>query len=350
VDLAIKVTCERMSVAIQSGRTDVLPTLECLTQWRHARYSLVTFVVRWCDAARESGRSDQEAMEVVQLALRIGFRQHSRPQAVVRKYSHQTLSYILRFLNRGDWDENATADALLAYATFIQDPERTQDILIDVILRSADLTLTPRLTMAVFYAMGVAGFSAFERCGIDRLAYLTTRLGSIPDQISDTPHFTLYWGTFICDWVTSSSRSLVPDNYMKVLFALACEIPLEGRVAAIQLFESVTPSICDIAHDFERWGQWEKLEYWLKLVWLTSPELSSEQWDWLKEVTLNSIRRNRALSADFRKWTITTRTAYLENKFGASANFEYVVNRLEGLNRLLDAEDIRKDGGGGTAR
>lgn len=129
---------------------------------------------------------------MVQFALRIGFRQHSMPQAVVRERPSQSLGYILHFLTRGDWDEDSTADALLAYVTFNRNPEDTRDILIDAILLAGDLILTPRLTMAIFYAMGGAGFNAFERRGVDRLAYLAARLGSIPDQILTTPHFTMY--------------------------------------------------------------------------------------------------------------------------------------------------------------
>ena len=169
----------------------MLQTLQCLTQWNHERYSLITFVVSWCNAVYESGRSDHEAKEVpVQLALRIGFRKHSMPQAVVQKHLSQNLSYILHFLTRGDWDEDSTADALLAYVTFIRVPENAQDILIDVILLAADLVLTPRLTIAMLYAMGVAGFNMFERRGVDRLTYLTARLGSIPDYF-DYPAFLL---------------------------------------------------------------------------------------------------------------------------------------------------------------
>ena len=348
MDLAIKVTCERILVAIRSGCTDVVPTLECLTQWKYERYSLVTFVIHWCNAVRESGRSDQEAKEMVQLALRIGFRQHSEPQAVVRKHPSQSLGYIFQFLTQGDWDENSTADALLAYVTFIEDPENTQDILVDAILPTANLNITPRLAMATFCAMGVAGFSAFERRGVDRLVYLTARFGSIPDQILTTPHFTLYWTTFICDWVASSSRPFLPDGYMEVLFTLTCKTPLEGGMATIQLSQSANPLICDITHDLERRAQWDKLECWLKIVWLTSPELLPEQWDWMKEVTLNSVSRRPASSTDLREWIAITRTAYLENKFGPSTRFESIVSGLEGLDRLLNSGDIRYGGGGGT--
>jgi len=350
VDLAIKVTCERMSVAIRSGDIDVLPTLECLGQWKHERYSLVTFVIHWCNAVRESGRSDQEATEVVRVVMRIGFRQYNKPQAVVRKHPSQILGYILHSLARGDWDEDSMADALLAYVTFIGDPEDTQGILVDTILLAADLTLTPRLATAMFYAMGVAGFSAFERRGVDRLVYLTTRLGHIPNQILTTPHFTLYWSTFICDWVASPSRLFLPDNYMKVLFALTCTIPLEGKMATIQLSEPVTSSVCDVAYDLERWAQWDKLEYWLEIVWLTSPELLLEQWDWIEKVTLNSVRRRPALSTDFRDWITITRTAYLEHKFGASARFENIATRLVDLDQLLDAEDTQKNRAEGEIR
>jgi len=350
VDLAIKVTCERISAAILFGRVNVLPTLECLGQWKYERYSLVIFVIHWCNAVRESGRSDQETTEVVRLALRIGFRQYTKPQAVVRKHTSQTLGYILHFLTRGDWDEDSMADALLAYVTFTRGPEDTQGILIDTILLAADLTLTPRLTMAVFYAIGVASFNAFERRSVDRLAYLTARLGPIPDQILTTPHFTLYWITFICDWATSSSRSFLPDNYVEVLFALTCTNPLKGKMATIQLSESATSSVCDIAYDLERWAQWDKLEYWLKIVWLTSPELLLEQWDWMEKVTLNSVRRRPALSTDLRKWIAITRTAYLENKSGSSARFDSIATRLVDLDRLLDAEDTQKGGGEGAAR
>jgi len=336
-------------VALRSGRTDILPTLECLTQWKYGRYSLVTFVIHWCNAVRESGRSGQEAKEMVQLALRIGFRQHSRPQAVVGKHPSRTLGYILQFLTQGDWDEDSTADAFLAYVTFIKDPENTQDILVEAILLAVDLTPTPRLAMAMFYAMGVAGFNAFERHGIDRLAYLTAKLGSIPDQILVTPHFTLYWSTFICDWAASTSRSLLPDNYMEVLFMLTCKIPLQGRMAATQLPEFVTSSVCDITYDLERWGQWDKLEHWLKIVWSTSPELSPEQWDWVKGVTLNGVRRRPMLSTDFREQITITRSAYLENKFDTS-RFESIVNRLGDLDRLLDWEDTQKDGGNRETR
>jgi len=347
VDLAIKVTCERISAAIRSGYPDVVPTLECITQWKYERYSLITFVVHWCNAVRESGRRDQEAKEIVQLALRIGFRQHSSPQAVIRKHLSQTLGYILQFLTQGDWDENSTADALLAYVTFIEDPENTQDILADAILLAADLNITPRLAMAMFYAMGVAGFSAFERRGVHRLVYLAARLGSIPDRILTTPHFTLYWTPFICDWAASSSRPVLPDNYMEILFTLTSKTPLKGGMATIQLPVSANPLICDITHDLERWAQWDKLECWLKIVWLTSPELLPEQWNWMKEVTLNSVRRRPASSTNLKEWIAVTRTAHLGNKFGASARFESIVNRLEGLDRLLNAEH---DGGGGGTR
>ena len=323
----------------------MLPTLECLTQWKHERYSLVTFVIHWCGAVRESGRSDREAKEMVQLALRIGFRQHSKPQGVIRKYPSQTLGYILQFLTQGGWDEDSTADALLAYVTFIQDPGNTQDIIANAILLATDLNVTPRLATAIFYAMGVAGFSAFERHGVHRLVYLTARLGSIPDQILATPHFTLYWTTFICDWAASSSRAFVPDNYMEVLFVLTCKTPLQGGMATIQLPQPATPLICHITHDLERWAQWDKLECWLKIVWLTSPELLPEQWDWMKEVTLNSVRRRPASSTDLREWISITRTAYLGNKFGASARLESIVDRLEGLERLLDPEDTQCNGG-----
>ena len=350
MDLAIKVTCERVSVAIRSGCADALPTLEHLTQWKYERYSLVTFVIPWCSAVRESGRSDREAEELVQLALRIGFRHHNKPQAVARKHRSQTLGYILQFLTRGDWDENSTADALLAYVTFIYDPGSAQDVLVDVILRAADLTLTPRLTMVIFYAMGVAGFNTFERRGVDRLAHLTARLGSIPEQILATQHFTLYWSTFICDWVASSSRPFLPDDYVEVLFTLTCKTPLEGNMAAIQLSRPVTSSICDIAHDFECWAQWDKLECWLRIVWLTSPELLPEQWDWIKKVTLNSVCRRPASSTDLREWIAITRTAYLENRFDASARFKSIVDRLEDLDRLLDSEGSWEDGGDGENR
>ena len=350
MDLAIKVTCERILTAIRSGSTDVVPTLECLTQWKHERYSLVTFVIHWCNAARESGRSDREAKEMVQLALRIGFRQHSNPQAVIRKHPSQTLGYILHLVTQGDWDENTAADALLAYVTFVVDPENTQDILADAILLAADLNITARLATAMFYAMGVAGFNAFERRGVHRLVYLTARLGSIPNQILATPHFTLYWTTFICDWAVSSSRQLLPDNYMEVLFTLTCKTPLEGGMATIELPQTATPSICDITHDLALWGQWNKLECWLKIVWLTSPELLPEQWDWVKEVTLNSVRHRPASSADLREWIAITRSACLGNKFGASSRLESIVDRLESLDRLLNAEDARHDGDGGGTR
>lgn len=131
---------------------------------------------------------------------------------------------------------------------------------------------------------------------------------------------------------------------------LMCRIPLEGKMAVIQLPESVIPTICDIAYDFERWAQWDKLECWLKIVWLASPELSSEQWDWIKEVTLTSVRRQPALSMDFRECIAVTKSAYLENKFGTSAKLESVVIRLEGLGRLLDAEYTQKGGDDGGAR
>jgi len=287
---------------------------------------------------------------MVQLALRIGFHQYSKPQAVVRKHPSQTFGYILQFLTRGDWDESSIADALLAYVTFIGDPENTQDILADVILLAADLNITARLATAMFYAIGVAGFSAFERRGDHRLVHLTSRLGSIPDQILGTPHFTLYWTTFICDWAASSSRPFLPDNYMEVLFTLMCRTPLEGGMATIQLPQPTTLLICDITHDLERWEQWNKLEYWLKVVWLTSPELSPEQWDWMKVVTSNSVRRRSALSTDLKEWVAITRAAYLGNKFGASARLESIVDRLEDLDRLLDAEDTRHDGGGEGTR
>ena len=234
--------------------------MQCLTQWKYERYSLITFVIGWCSAVYESGRSDHEAKEVVQLALRIGFRQHSMPQAVVQNHPSQNLGYILRLLTRSDWDENSTADALLAYVTFISDPENTQDILVDAILLAADLVLTPRLTIAMFYAIGVASFNTFQRRGADRLAYLTTRLGSIPDQILTTPHFTLYWSTSICDWATSLSRSFLPGNYMKVLLTLTYRVPLEGKMGVTQLSDIVDSLICDIGYDLERWAQWEQLE------------------------------------------------------------------------------------------
>ena len=224
MDLAIKVACERISVAIRSGCIDVLPTLECLTQWKHERYSLVTFAIHWCNAVRESGRSDQEAGELIQLALRIGFRQHHTPQAVIRKHPSQIFGYILHFITQGDWDESSTADALLAYVTFIEDSENTQELPVDAILVATDLDVTPRLAMAIFYAMGVATFSSFERRGVDRLVRMTARLGPVPDQILATPHFTLYWSTLICDWATSSSRPFLPDNYTEVLFTLTCDI------------------------------------------------------------------------------------------------------------------------------
>ena len=65
---------------------------------------------------------------------------------------------------------------------------------------------------------------------------------------------------------------------MKVLLTLTCRVLLEGKMVVTQLPDTVISSICDIAYDLERWAQWEKLECWLKIVWLTSPELSSEQW------------------------------------------------------------------------
>ena len=105
----------------------MLQTLQCLTQWKYERYSLITFVVSWCNAVCQSGRSDHEAKQVVQLALRIGFRHHSMPQAVVQKHPSQNLTYILHFLTRRDWDENSTADALLAYVTFVRVSENAQD-------------------------------------------------------------------------------------------------------------------------------------------------------------------------------------------------------------------------------
>lgn len=350
MDLAIKVTCERISVAIQSGCTDVLPTLECLAQWKYERYSLITFSIHWCNAVHGSGLNDEERKEVVQLALRIGFRGHDKPQAVGRKHPSQSLGDILHFLTRGDWDEDSTADALLAYVTFIEDPENTQDILVDAILLAAHLDFTPRLAMATLYAMGAVGFNAFERRGVDRLVCLAARLGPIPDQILPTPHFTLYWRTFIYDWVISSSRPFLPDNYAEVLFTLTCKAPLMRKMAPDQLPQSVMPSVCDIVHDLECWAQWVKLEYWLKIVWLTSPELLPNQWDWIGEVTLNSIRRRPASSMDLREWIVITRSAHLENKIGASGRFKAIADRLEDLNRLLDAEDAQKGGGDGETR
>ena len=350
MDLAVKVTCERISVAIRSGSVDVVPTLECLTQWKYERYSLVTFVIHWCNAVRESGRGDQEAKEVVQLALRIAFRQHDKPQAVARKHPSQTLGYILQFLTQGGWDENSTADALLAHVTFIEDPENTQEVLADAILLAVDLNITVRLAAAMFYAMGVAGFNVFERRGVHRLVYLTARLGPVPDQILASPHFTLYWSTFICDWATSPSRPFLPDSYMEVLFTLACRIPLKGGMATLQLSQRVTSSVCDVTHDLERWAQWDKLECWLKIVWLTSPEVLPEQWDWIKEVTLNSVRRRPGSSIDLREWIAIAQTAYLGNRFGASARLESIIDRLENLGRLLEAEDTQQDGGGGGMR
>jgi len=126
------------------------------------------------------------------------------------------------------------------------------------------------------------------------------------------------------------------------------ETPLEGGAATIQLPKPVTSSICDIAHDLVRWAQWDKLGYWLKIVWLTSPGLSLEQWDWIKDVTLNSVRRRPALSMDLREWIAITRTAYLVNQFGASERLESIVGRLGDLDRLLDAEDIQRDCDRGT--
>lgn len=55
--------------------------------------------------------------------------------------------------------------------------------LADAALLGADLTLTPRLATAMFYAMGVEGLNTSERRGIVRLAYLTVRLGSVPENI-----------------------------------------------------------------------------------------------------------------------------------------------------------------------
>ena len=107
--------------------------------------------------------------------------------------------------------------------------------------------------------------------------------------------------------------------------------------------DTMVSSICDIAYDLERWAQWEKLECWLKIVWLTSPELSPEQWDRMK-VTLNSVRRRPGLSTDLKEWITITRTSYLEDKFGASAKLESIVVRLEDLGRSVDAEDTPRDG------
>jgi len=60
---------------------------------------------------------------------------------------------------------------------------------------------------------------------------------------------------------------------MKVLLTLTCRVPPEGKMVITRLSDAVVPSICDIVYDLERLAQWEKLEYWLKIVWLTSPEL-----------------------------------------------------------------------------
>lgn len=75
---------------------------------------------------------------------------------------------------------------------------------------------------------------------------------------------------------------------------------MEGKIIVAQLSVTAISSTCDIIYDFERWVQWKTFEYCLKSMWLTSPEPLSEQWDWVKEVTLNSSRPRPALSADFR--------------------------------------------------
>ena len=112
---------------------------------------------------------------------------------------------------------------------------------------------------------------------------------------------------------------------MKVLLTFTCRVPLEGKIVVTQISDTMVSSICDIAYDLERWAKWQKLEYWLKIVWLTSPELLSEQWDRMKKVTLNSVRRRPGLWTDLKEWITITRASYLENKFGASANLESFV-------------------------
>ena len=115
---------------------------------------------------------------------------------------------------------------------------------------------------------------------------------------------------------------------------------------SVQLSRLMASSICDVAHDLEHWGRQDKLEYWSEIVWLTSPELSPEQWDWIKEVTSNSIRRRPESSADLREWIVITRTAYLENKFDASPRFGKNRKPICGCEWV----DTRKDGADGETR
>ena len=211
----------------------------------------------WCSIVCESHLSPETKMELLILALEIGFH-HISPKSVRMEAelnhveSHQKIVDII--FQSGE--SEAIADLLCAWTSISisHDPHPSLKSCAEYLVGLSSQPFSPRLQQVIIWSIEFIGYQGFEQVGVEGLVQLLDGLHvCIKDMFSNDQ-----WKELLLDTIQSPKGiHHVSHQYWELLVELVLD-PWAVR-------GTISPHIMTSLEDTK---EWDKLECWMGVIWI----------------------------------------------------------------------------------